>query len=110
MSRSDCLKKDICELRRPGTLRSEITTRIIDSSLRAEVKYACRYWVHHLEHSNSRVEDDDEVHIFLQRHLLHWLEAMALLQRISESITMITSLLALCEASRFRISVLRNDH
>ena len=106
MSEPDCLKKDICGCREPGTLTSQIASRIIDRCLKPEVKYACRYWVYHLEHSRSGLADDGPVHIFLQQHLLHWLEAMSMLQRTSESITMIISLLGLCEVSR-RVRVIR---
>jgi hypothetical protein len=92
MSRSGCLRKDICNLKRPGTLRKEINSQIIDICLPAEVRYACRFWVTHLEQSNSGIYDHGQVHVFLQEHWLHWLEAMSLLGNTTESITMIITL------------------
>ena len=99
MSKNDCLKKDICGLQEPGITRDEIDTRTIDAFLPAEVQYACRYWFYHLERAHRSLEDNDQVHIFLQEHLLHWLEAMSLLQGTSESIMMITDLLSICKVS-----------
>lgn len=88
------LKRDVCGLRIAGRLRSEIDQQTINTSLPAEVQYACQYWVHHLKESRSSVRDSDPVHSFLARHLLHWLEALGLLGRISESISMVDDLLA----------------
>lgn len=92
MSDSNYLRQNICSLQSPGTLRSEIHNRTVDDCLPAEAQYACRYWVHHLEQSNSHARDNDQVHVFLRQHLLHWLEAMGLLGNASESIDMITRL------------------
>jgi hypothetical protein len=77
MSRSGCLRKDICNLKKPGTLRKEINSQIIDICLPAEVQYACRFWVSHLEQSKSCIYDHGQVHVFLREHWLHWLEAMS---------------------------------
>jgi NACHT domain len=101
MSTSKGLKKNICNLERPGTLRSEIDGQIIDACLLAEVRYACRYWVYHLEKSNSGICDNGQVHVFLREHLLHWLEAMSLLGNTSESITMIATLQSILEVIQF---------
>jgi hypothetical protein len=99
MSRSGYLRKDICSLKRPGMLRKEINSQVIDGCLPAEVRYACRYWVSHLEQSNSSIYDHGQVHVFLREHLLHWLEAMSLLGNAADSITMITTLQSILEVS-----------
>jgi NACHT domain len=88
MSRPGCLKENLCSLQGPGTLRTEVDKRVIDECLPAHVQYACRYWVHHLEQSKGHIRDGDQIHLFLQKHLLHWLEAMSLMQKISETITL----------------------
>jgi hypothetical protein len=100
---SNQLKKDICNIQRPGALRSEIDSQVIDTHLPAEVQYACQYWVYHLVESRSHIYDEGQIHLFLQGHLLHWLEAMSLLGNISESITMITALKSILEVSLYRI-------
>ncbi|KAK4078309.1 uncharacterized protein Triagg1_3325 [Trichoderma aggressivum f. europaeum] len=90
---TDNLQKDICDLRRPGALRLEIEQERIDTHFPPEMQYACLYWVYHLKESGGTVRDHDQVHYFLIRHLLHWIEALSLLGRISESVSMLDSLL-----------------
>ncbi|CAP61093.1 uncharacterized protein PODANS_3_630, partial [Podospora anserina S mat+] len=102
------LMRDICGLQVPGKLRSEIDQRTIDAALPPETQYACQYWVHHLKEGRSTVQDGGPVHSFLTSHLLHWLEALSLLGRISESISIVDDLLTflhvyafLCDLKRF---------
>lgn len=92
MSSFGNLRKDICDLKRPGTARADIEPPVIKSSLPAHVQYACLYWVYHLEQSNARINEKHQGYLFLKRHFLHWLEALSLLGKISESIVMISSL------------------
>ncbi|KAL7800877.1 vegetative incompatibility protein HET-E-1 [Trichoderma afarasin] len=90
---TDNLREDICDLRRPGTLRLEIEQENINARLPPEMQYACLYWVHHLKESGGTVCDHDQVYGFLIRHLLHWIEALSLIGRISESVGMLDNLL-----------------
>src|SRR5205814_4263587 len=100
MSRSrDGLIKDICGLRAPGTLISEVKEEQIDQYLPAELQYACRYWVQHLHMSNAPLHDNKQVHIFLRQHLLHWLEAFSLMKKTSEGVLAITSLESIVRVS-----------
>lgn len=43
LSKTNCLKEDICSLKRPGILRIDIDDHLIEECLSAEVQYACRY-------------------------------------------------------------------
>lgn len=95
------LKKDICNLHMPGTLREDVDRRKIDGYLPSEVQYACLYWVHHLKGSRARLHDGHRLLQFLQRHILHWLEALSLMGRISESIRLIEELQGLVDVSHF---------
>jgi hypothetical protein len=101
MSSSKCLREDICHLEWPGKLRREINSQTIDKYLPADVRYACRYWVHHLEQSGKRVYDQNVVHVFLQEHFLYWLEALSLIGKLSEAIVMIGTLQSLVTVSLF---------
>ncbi|KAK3390127.1 hypothetical protein B0H63DRAFT_538288 [Podospora didyma] len=103
------LRRDICGLQVPGKLRSEVDQQTIDDTLPPEAQYACQYWVHHVKKSKSSVRDGGPVHSFLTRHLLHWLEALSLLGRISESISMVDNLLALNPADTIEISGFLRD-
>jgi len=89
------LKRDICNQQVPGKLRSEIDHQTIDAALPPVAQYACQYWVHHLKESKITIRDGGPVHSLLTSHLLHWLEALSLLGRISESLGMVDDLLAL---------------
>jgi hypothetical protein len=95
----DNLKRDICGLRHPGTCRLDIDQQTLDASLPPEVQYASRYWVYHWKESRCRIQDGGIVHNFLMRHLLHWLEVMALIGRISDSVAAIEELLGLLDVS-----------
>jgi hypothetical protein len=94
-----CLKENICSLGFSGTLRREINIKAIDEYLPAHIQYSCRYWVHHLEQSGKRILGEDAVHTFLREHFLHWLEALSLMGKISDSISLIDTLRSLVDVS-----------
>jgi hypothetical protein len=89
---STSLKQDICGLSAPGVLVTDVESSLVDERLPLEVQYACLYWVQHLEKSGAQLYDNDQVHQFLQVHLLYWLEALSWMQKISEGIIAIASL------------------
>jgi hypothetical protein len=99
MSKPKCLSENICHLQTPGALRTEIDSRTVDTCLPAEVQYACRYWVYHSEQSRRGIRDGEQVHVFLQNHLLHWLEALSLIGGASESIAMVGTLQSILEVT-----------
>ena len=80
------LKENICELDYPGKPRREIDQSIINDHITPTVQYACQYWVQHVQHGNVEIHDQDNVHMFLQKHFLHWLEAMSIINRLAEVI------------------------
>jgi hypothetical protein len=86
------LKQDICHQRTPGVLVTDVESSQVEQGLSPEVQYACLYWVQHLEKSGAQLYDNDQVHQFLKVHLLHWLEALSWMRRISEGILAIYSL------------------
>ncbi len=89
---ANSLKKDICDLQRPGAAVSEIDQKTIDACLPPEVQYACLYWVFHLEQSKARIYDGDQIQTFLKTHFLHWLEALCLTGKAYESIGLLEAL------------------
>ena len=89
---SSNLKRDICDLRAPDALASRVDYRQLEQRLPAELQYACCYWVQHLRQSKAVLSDNDQVHTFLQVHLLHWLEVLSLLGKTSDSVKMVTDL------------------
>ncbi|KAF2844284.1 platelet-activating factor acetylhydrolase IB subunit alpha [Plenodomus tracheiphilus IPT5] len=89
------LRQDMCGLSGFGVLRSEIDDGTVASSLFPELQYACRYWISHLIQSQQGMLDGDTTHLFLQKHLLHWLEAMSLVRESSKCVHLLDSLQAL---------------
>jgi hypothetical protein len=101
MSAPAGLRQDMCSLSKPGALRNEIREETVASSLPPELQYACRYWVEHLMRSQQSIADGDAVHVFLQTHLLHWLEAMSLMGETGECVRLLARLQALVAVRRF---------
>ncbi len=92
---STSLKENICSLGFPGILRRDI--RDVDRYLQADIQYSCRYWVHHLEQSGRHISDKDAVDTFLREHFLHWLEALSLMGKISDCVSLIDTLRSLAK-------------
>ena len=89
---SERLERDICGLRSPGALANEVQQETVTQCIPMELQYACLYWVQHAQKSGIRLEDDGQVHAFLHKHLLHWLEALSLIQKTSEAVLALISL------------------
>lgn len=92
------LHRDICDMRNPGIARSAIDCQSILHHIPQELEYSCLNWVHHLENGSIRTSDGIEVHLFLSRHILHWLEALSLMGRASEISSMLQKLHTLSKA------------
>jgi hypothetical protein len=104
MSAPSGLRQDMCNLSDPGVLRREIDEETIDRNLPPELQYACRYWVDHLERSGRSIEDGDATHCFLEKHLLHWLEAMSLLNETSLCVRLLARLQTLATVEHSYLS------
>jgi hypothetical protein len=57
--------------------------------------------VHHLEQSKSSINDQGEVYCFLQKHFLHWLEALSLIGVMPESFALVGTLQSLIAVSDY---------
>ena len=89
---SEHLKRDICGLERPDASAQDVEERVLHRCLPRPVQYACCYWVHHLQGCPDVLSDSGPVYTFLKVHLLHWLEALSLLQRTSDGVLMMKQL------------------
>ncbi|KAJ5382563.1 hypothetical protein N7517_000474 [Penicillium concentricum] len=78
------LKKNISNLPSEGTEYNEISQYSIRNTIHAELRYACRYWVHHLVQCSDLARIIDDSFLFLKTHFLHWVEALSLLRFTSE--------------------------
>lgn len=89
---SNSLSQDVWGQEALGILVADIESSRIEQCIPPEVKYACLYWIRHLQRSNAQLCDNDEVYQFLQAHLLHWLKALGWMGKASEGILAISSL------------------
>lgn len=104
--KDNILKRDICSLRYPGTYRPKIKQRTIEACLPPAVQYACQYWAYHWKQSQCLIHDGGLVSCFLTQRLLFWLEALAILGNVSESLHMIADLSGLLDVCSMLILVL----
>ena len=97
------LRRDMCSLQKPGVRIQEATGRVPGSCL-PQIAYACEYWVEHVQaggHACSDLlADGGKVHSFFQKHLLHWLEAMSLLQKVLEAGSALHQVRVIIDVSR----------
>lgn len=93
------LKKNMCQ-KKPGTLRKNIDKQVVDEYLKPEIQYSCLYWVEHLQKSGYKLDDGHEVHIFLKKHLLHWLEVLGWMENVSDGVYAISLLHSILAVSK----------
>jgi hypothetical protein len=96
---STSLKQDVLSITQPGALATEVKVRHMEQYLPPEVQYACLYWIQHLQKSGVRLFDNDQVHQFLQGHVLHWLEALGWMGKVPEGVHATTSLESIAAVS-----------
>ncbi|KAG5657303.1 hypothetical protein KAF25_005867 [Fusarium avenaceum] len=95
------LVEDICDLKHPGTLASDVSKDRVDKHIPQHLKYACFYFSRHLmkfstfKSAASYLEDASDIYHFLSTKLLGWLEALSLLKEYSRSISIIKDLQSL---------------
>jgi hypothetical protein len=93
------LRQNICDLESPGRRTSDINDDRIQRHIPFELQYACLYWAKHLKQAGSHPRDNDEFHDFLQRHFLHWIEALALIRKGPDAGTILRMYQALLDVS-----------
>ncbi|KAF2224605.1 hypothetical protein BDZ85DRAFT_289169 [Elsinoe ampelina] len=79
---SKALKRDIFDLESPGFRRIALDPARIAARFPNDIAYSCSFWGFHATKSGIKLYDGGTVHLFLRRHFLHWLEALAWLNRI----------------------------
>ncbi|RKK70848.1 hypothetical protein BFJ69_g11450 [Fusarium oxysporum] len=96
------LKEDICNLVWPGTQRTDIRATQVASYLYDELQYACRHWAYHFQKIDNPLLNLEEVLLFLQKHLFHWVKALSVIGRIKESFQGIKILQTIAKESNTR--------
>ncbi|THX70298.1 WD40 repeat-like protein [Aureobasidium pullulans] len=93
------LRRDLCQLQKPGTMRSEVGQETLNEFIPAELRYACRHWTQHANQGKNPTYDGDHIHTFLDQHMLHWLEALALIGELAMSIEMFDTIFLLAKGA-----------
>jgi hypothetical protein len=94
------LKEDVCGVVAPGTRRSEVAKSVVCASFPEALAYACCYWVQHVVSGEEQIKDDSAVLPFLEKHMLHWMEALSWLGKTSDVIHNIAALRSVVDVSR----------
>ncbi|KAF6833672.1 Vegetative incompatibility protein HET-E-1-like protein 7 [Colletotrichum plurivorum] len=95
---SEKLHQDMCDLVLPGKLVADVAPALIEKKVPQYLRYACRYWVDHLEklsgdqRKDVGLNDDGKVYTFLAEKLLFWLETMSLTQEAPTTILILNRL------------------
>lgn len=90
------LRRDSYSLRDPGITLNQVKQP--NPNPLAAIRYSCLYWVDHLLECQTRIdtirdlEDNGLVYHFLRQYFLYWLEALSLLESISEGVVIIQKL------------------
>ncbi|KAL6824273.1 WD40-repeat-containing domain protein [Trichoderma sp. SZMC 28015] len=112
------LRKNIYDLKDPAYLTgNDISTPHAGPDHLSPIRYSCVHWVDHLRDKNALgrddLGDDGIVLSFLRKHLLHWFEALSLIQHVSAgvvSIAMLETILTIQFPNGELLSLLRDAH
>lgn len=104
---SKTLKKNMCALNIPGARPDELRDIQIDAYIPKYVQYACCYWIDHFQLISydrrlklGLLEDGGPIHTFLEKHFLHWIEALSLIGKTSEGVLMMSKLESMLAVSK----------
>lgn len=92
----EILRRDMFDLKLPGILINDIG--VPSPNPLAYAEYACVYWVNHLDACKYNatyrlsLKNRESLDIFLQQKYLHWLEALSILNCLSDGIRAMTIL------------------
>lgn len=86
------LRKDICNLKWPGTKMRDVSKARVDKSIPPPVRYACRYWMKHLKQSGRSLINHEGLSNFFRVDFLAWLEVLALQGLFPEGKTLLAGL------------------
>lgn len=94
------LREDICDLQDYTVRSAEISRERVNECITPHVQYACRFWVYHLIRCHPHQSDWSKIKSFVEVHFLHWLEALALIHRVSTAVDIIHDLDAALSVSK----------
>ncbi|SPO07206.1 uncharacterized protein DNG_09900 [Cephalotrichum gorgonifer] len=103
------LHQDMCNLRLPGSLVSDIQESQLEQHVPQHLRYSCLHWVGHLSKLDRAhqmmlgLQDGGAIHNFLLDKLLYWIETLSLAGEMPKSIHMVRQLLKMADDLNFWI-------
>jgi hypothetical protein len=89
---SPVFKQDICNISNAGIHVSTISPSPLET-IPKDVAYSCIYWLVHLQQildSGPLDErEDSQVMAIFDRHILHWIECMSLLEKLEDAVQLL---------------------
>jgi hypothetical protein len=96
------LRYDICDISKVLQRDEDAAgskTRL-DSKVPTEVRYACKFWLVHVEEAGAPDEPlAVQLHTFFRRHPMHWLEALSYMKELSRVDQHLPQVLAWCQVN-----------
>lgn len=80
------LRRNMCDLKDPGPLTDNLDMAKVKSHIQPHVRYACQSWLYHYLSSDISVDSYFDLVRFFRKHLLHWIESLALLGNVSDAV------------------------
>ncbi|KAN0087004.1 WD40-repeat-containing domain protein [Elaphomyces granulatus] len=103
---SKTLRRNMYNLQDPGGMVKDVP----DPDPLASIRYSCVFWVDHLCEADDKsldrrkkLSDDGAIFAFLKEHVLHWIESLSLIYKLSDGVLSIKKLLHKVQ-SRFTTS------
>lgn len=84
--------RGIFGLANSGTTVTDARWSQLEQKLSPSLRYACLYWVHHLQQSGVRIQKNDTFDCFLRAYILNWLESLTWMKKFSDAVRAIASL------------------
>lgn len=94
------LTRNIYRLLSYGIRQEDVGRHAIFQYVSQVLRYSCHYWAYHFTNSESDASET-EVFLFLKELVLHWLNAMSLMDFASKSIDIINILPSGLGVSRY---------
>jgi hypothetical protein len=102
------LRKNMCRIRQPGTKTKDISKLEVDNHISYGLQYACSYWIYHLQQSGIDPREHPGILEFFESRLLFWFEALALIGRLSDGVSMIRILGSLLVSQSLKQKLAQN--
>ncbi|CAG8158154.1 unnamed protein product [Penicillium salamii] len=102
----DHLRRNMCMSSQPAiNPRDHISKSDMRKNIPIAVQYASCYWIHHLRRSAIDPTEDGDILEFFQYRFIYWLEALALIARLSEGALMMDILAEMVSVSHSKVLI-----